>query len=379
MTTEQQTRRVSLKRLSTGIYKDAYSIRAIVNIAAGRKEKRFDFDHPLKDIKRWRNETKTKLERLHPQRRAGAIGRGTFTADLKRYIKTLAIASWKSTQSCLRAWAAEFGTKKRRRVVEQDLKKAIKKWTDAGVPPKTILNRVRAFTAMYHALDGKDAWTPADNLELTKARRRIPDYVAPETIIAIEQTLRAQEEAGALEPEWRARFMVLTACGARPVHLRLAKPEHVDLERRVWNVVGAKGGEAIPFPLNRDQVAAWTRFLEVNVWGEWDQTKYPKIVRAAGWPAAVRPYNAKHAFGQDLADRGIDRETIADLYGHTDTQTTRIYVPRSKLARASQAIDGRLGWGKPAAADVGSENGAPSKEQIAQALEVLRRANAIPS
>lgn len=365
-----------LKKLAPGIYEDQYSIRAIVNIAAGRKEKRFDFGTSLLEIRRWRNETKTKLERMNPQRRAGVIPRGTFSSEMKRHLKTLTISSWKSRRSELRAWEKQFGTVRRRNVTTDHVKRALKAWVDAGVPAKTIQNRVRALTAMYHDLDGRDAWTPADGVAYPKPSRRLPDYVPPQTIVAVEQNLRAKEDAGTLDPKWRARYMVLNACGARPVHVKRATKTDVDLKQRVWNITSAKGGEPIRFPLNDDQVAAWTRFIAVNAWGDWDDKEYATIIRAAGWPAHIRPYNAKHSFGQDLADAGIDRETIADLYGHTDTKTTRIYVPRSKLERAIAAVNGRLGWGsgsERATTNVGSSQDEPTKEQIAQALEVLRK------
>lgn len=48
-------------RVATGIYQDRYSIRAVVNATHGRKEKRFKFGTDLRDIQRWRNETRTKL------------------------------------------------------------------------------------------------------------------------------------------------------------------------------------------------------------------------------------------------------------------------------------------------------------------------------
>jgi integrase len=329
-----------LRKLTTGVYADQYSVRAIVNCAAGRQEKRFDHGTPLAEIKRWRNETKVKLETKHPQKRAGVIGRGTFSADVRRYLKDLTIASWKSRRSELKAWEKRFGTVKRRRVTVDHVKKTVKAWSDAEVPAKTILNRVRALTAMYHALDGESAWTPADGVALPKVRRRVPDYVPPETLIAVAERLKEHAD-----PKWRGRFMVMAACGARPVHLKRALAEHVDIERATWNVIAAKDGAPIRMPLNADMVAAWKVFIEANAWGEFDAGQYARVVRSAGWPMNIDPYNAKHSFGQDLGKLGIGREVIADWYGHTDPSTTRTYVPNSSLAQASAAIDGRLGWG----------------------------------
>lgn len=58
-----------MKTLGKGIYQDRYGIRAIVNSAEGRKEKRFPAGTPLRDIARWRNEMKVKLLALGRQQR----------------------------------------------------------------------------------------------------------------------------------------------------------------------------------------------------------------------------------------------------------------------------------------------------------------------
>lgn len=332
-------------KLSTGIFSDRHGIRAIVAIAAGRKEKRFPSGTSMKEIKRWRNQMKVKLEARHPSKRAGAIGRGTFSADVRRYLKTLAIASWASRRSELRAWEARFGKLLRSKVTPDHVKAAIKAWTDDGVPPKTIVNRCRALSAMYKTLDGPEAWTPLVGVQQPKVRKRKPLRVPVETLRAVEVQLRTGD------PKTHARYMVLTATGARPVHLKRAKPVDVDLERRRWNIQAAKDGEPIELWLNDDMIAAWQAFIAADAWGDFNSTEYAKALRVAGWPQGIPPYNAKHSFGQELAELGISRETIADWYGHTNPETTKIYTGSANLRRVSQAIDGRLGWGTSAKPD----------------------------
>ncbi|OFX06055.1 MAG: hypothetical protein A3E78_13900 [Alphaproteobacteria bacterium RIFCSPHIGHO2_12_FULL_63_12] len=358
-----------MKKLSVGVFRDRYGIRAIVNVAAGRKEKRFDPDTPLQDVKRWRGEAKVKLERLHPQKRAGAIGRGTFSADLRKYLKYLAIASWKSRRSELRAWEKRFGKVKRRRVTQDHVKATIKAWTDATVPPKTILNRVRALTAMYHTLDGRDAWTPVDGVTLPKPVKRRPDYVSVDIIQRVADRLAEHPDS-----KWRGRFMVMAACGARPVHLKRTTATQVNLERRTWNVEAAKDGRPIELPLNSDMLAAWRVFIAADAWGDFDASEYARVVRAAGWPPGIAPYNTKHSFGQDLGKLGIGREVIADWYGHTDASTTRHYVENASLTQASAAIEGRLGWGTPAKkAATTLDVASMSQEELQGLLEQVRK------
>lgn len=360
-------------RGTPGIYKTEYGFRAVVNIAAGRKQKRFPPDTPIKDIKRWRNEMRVKLETLHPQKRAGAIGRGTFTADVRGYLKTLTITSWKSRRSELKAWEKVFGHVRRSRVTDEHVKKAIKGWADAGVPPKTIQNRVRGLTAMYHSLDGPSAWTPADGVPLPKVRKRNPDYVAPDVLKAVAVTLETQEATG-LDPKWRARYMVMAATGQRPVFVKRAEPGDLDLHRGEWRIDAAKDGNPIRLPLNADMRAAWQRFIDTEAWGEYDATEYAAIIRGAGWPETARPYATKHSLSQDLGDAGVDLETIADWHGHTGGfATTRIYTGFvwKKLKAASEAIEGRLGWGVFSPVSVASESEIDRNARIQQLLAEL--------
>jgi len=338
-----------LKKLSTGVYLDKYGIRAIVNIAAGRKEQRFDRDTPLRDIKRWRNEMKVKLETLHPAKRAGAVKRGTFSADVKLYLKRLAIASWASRRSELRAWEKRFGKVHRRRVTSDHVRATIKVWANAKIPPKTVLNRLRALSAMYHALDGPKAWAPSDDVARPALPRTQPRDVPIETLLAVERQLRTGD------PKTHARYMVLIAHGCRPVHLKRATSRDIELDRRVWHVHAAKGGNPIDLPLNDDMLAAWQAFVAADAWGDFKSEEYAKQLRAAGWPTGVRPYNAKHTFGIALGEAGVDMRVIADWFGQRKTDTARIYVPvlASRLKDASERMNGRLGWGQVKAGDGG--------------------------
>nr|KEH84647.1 Integrase/Recombinase [Clostridium novyi A str. 4540] len=60
-----------------------------------------------------------------------------------------------------------------------------------------------------------------------------------------------------------------------------------------------------------------------------------KIIRKYAEKAGVKkskahPHNFRHAFCKGLADRGVNIETIADIAGHSDLNTTRIYTRQTK-------------------------------------------------
>lgn len=326
-----------------GIYQDAHGIRAVVAIAAGRKEKRFPKGTSLKEVKRWRNTMRVKLETLHPTKRAGAVKRGTFSADAARYLKTLTIASWASRRSELRAWEERIGKLPRARVSAEHVKAAIRAWSDAGVPPKTVHNRLKAFSALYRTVDGPKAYVPSEDVQKPALTKTQPRAVSLETLRAVELALRPGD------PKTHARYMVLVATGCRPVHLKRATAKDVDLEQRVWHARAAKGGNPIALPLNDDMLAAWNAFVHAEAWGDFNSQEYAKALRSAGWPEGVRPYTAKHTFGIALGEAGVDMRVIADWFGQTKTDTARIYVPvlQSRLKDASDRMNGRLGWGVP--------------------------------
>lgn len=353
-------------RLAPGIYKSGRRIRVIVSIAAGRKEKSFPLGTSLKEMKRWRNQMQVKLETLHPTKRAGAVIRGTFSADVARYLKTLTISSSASRRSELRAWERRIGTLARARVSPEHVKAAIKAWTDDGTAPKTIRNRLQAFATLYRALDGPKAWVPSEDVQKPALPKTQPRANSLATLLAVERNLRTGD------PKTHGRYMVCVSTGCRPAHLKRTARADVDLEQRIWHVKAAKGGNPIALPLNDDMLAAWQAFIAADAWGEFKSDEYAKQLRAAGWPEDIRPYNAKHTFGIALGEAGVDMRVIADWFGQTKTDTARIYVPvlASRLKDASDRMNGRLGWGTPSPILLARPVGAASRDDT---IALLRK------
>lgn len=346
----------AIKRLSTGIYADQYSIQAIVNGAAGRKTKRFEHGTELAAIKRWRNEEKVRLEAIARKQPKRTATRGTLRADVKLYLKKLPrIVSWKTRRSDIGAWATLYGPRKRHSLTLEDARDAVKRWqTDGRVVGKdedgkpirrpyavwTIKHFVHALRDLFHTLDGADAPTPVDGLKLGKPPKTTPVFVTPKTIQDVAARIRDRRT--------RARFMVLATTGARPAELARAEPADVDLRHQLWSVRTAKGGFGRVIRLNAPEMrAAWSAYKRAKAWGSYDTSRHAKRLRRAGWPAGVRPYALRGTWGMELSRRGADLADVQQLLGHADVRTTRAYyVPPddSRLAAATKSIAGRLTW-----------------------------------
>lgn len=350
----------TLKRISPGIYRDAYGLRAVVDVASGRKEKRFAGGTPLPEIKRWREEAKVKLDAKARRRPSQA---GTLRVDARRYLAQIkGLASWKSRRSEIEAWIAAYGDRRRGTLTEGDVRAAVAKWRSEGravgtgddvtrkpYSVRTCEHRVATLRHLFHVLDG-DVETPCDRITFDLPPTR-PVRVAPTVLVSVLVQLLEQPDQTTA-----ARHAVLSSTGARPAELMRAIPEDVDLGERLWIVRTAKGGERRVILLNDDMVAAWTFFARVNAWGPYDTSTHAKRLYEAGWPRGVRPYNTRASFGIELSRRGTDLADIQQLLGHRQQTTTRqYYVPPedSRLAAATRSIGGRLGLEKILAVDLG--------------------------
>jgi integrase len=334
-------------RLARGIYEDGSGRAAIYRDAAGRqRELRFPPFTPLKEI---RDEVHKKKA---PHRGSGraVTNRGTLDAAIDTWA-TLEqhLASWKERRAELRAWSKFYGPSRLQSLDANDVRRAMSLWIRSGVAPKTIRNRLWTLKHLYHVLHGPRVETPVDDVEPPQKVRHIINPTPAATILKVYKNLLAAEQNGTLrDAKTRARFMVRAASGRRPVEIMRAKPDDVDLERRIWRVRDAKNGWSEGVYLNDDLLAAWRVFVEANAWGEFNTGSQAKVLRTAGWPKDVRPYNLRHSLGIALSEAGIDFVDVAGHLGHKDVRTTRTsYVPilNSRMERASRAIDGRLsGW-----------------------------------
>lgn len=352
MATKRDTRR----RVAPGIYEDGDNYHATIHVrGAGFREKRFPINTPLPDVESWRNSKR--IELLEIARRGSAPG--TFRRDAQRYIRdfTPHLASAKSREIEVQTWIREFGEKRRGQITTADVARVRSKWLTegrrdkqpGGLSTKTINNRVNTLRHLYHCLDGKKAWTPCDDLAPLEVHKTPIQFVADATIAAVDLKLQQLErEKRILSTRPRARFRVLVSTGRRPSELMRAQPTDVDLPRRIWLPRDGKGGFSPGIYLNDDMLAAWHFFITANAWGKFATDKQADYLRMAGWPADVRPYNARHTVGITLSERGVDLDDVGSMMGHKRRETTRRhYVPvlNSRMQKASELLNGRFaGW-----------------------------------
>jgi len=331
------------------VYADSggYEVRVVVGGSAYTA--RMPKDSTLDELKKKRAELETQGRTETPR-----AERGTLAADAPRYVKLIKhLESWKDREAHLAAWIVLYGPTMRHRITRADVLAARVIWIGLKKPlaPKTINHRVDTLRMLYRTLDGKRAPTPCDDVEPLHVPKTPIQRISNALLLTVDQNLQAMEAKRTGRPmsaKTRARSRAFVSKGKRPSEIMRTLRGDVNLEARVWVPRDAKGGFCPGVYLNDDQRAAWQLFIQANAWGKYSTGAFARTLRSAGWPAGVRPYQARHTTWITASELGIDLEDISVGAGHKDTRMTRkVYVPvlNSRLQRLGEALEGRFqGW-----------------------------------
>jgi integrase len=337
--------------IARGIYRDGTEGPYEVRVTVGGQPylDRMPPDSTDEELK----QTRARLE-LEGRTETPRATRGSLAADAPRYLRLIKhLESWKDREAHLTAWIARYGSTPRHRLTAADVLAARVGWLTQKKPmaPKTINHRVDTLRHLYRTLDGKRKPTPCDDVTPLHVPKTPIRRISNELLLRVDQNLQRMEVKRIGRPmsaKTRARFRVFVSTGKRPCEIMRARPGDVDLEARVWVPRDAKGGFCPGVYLNADQRAAWQLFVAADAWGPYSTGAFARTLRSAGWPAGVRPYQARHTTWITASERGIDLEDIAVGAGHRDPRTTRrAYVPvlNSRLQRLGEVLDGRFqGW-----------------------------------
>lgn len=337
-------RRVTVER---GVYRDSGGFEVRATVGGVLYSTRLPLDSTLKELRAARAALVAEGHTATPR-----AARGTLAADAEIYLSLIQhLASARDRRGHLEKWIALLGHVPRHRITAADVLRARATWLALPTPPapKTINHRVGTLRNLYRRLDGARARTPCDEIDPLPVPRTPIQRVTDALILAVDAKLQEHERDPRRNfdgAKTRARFRVFVSTGKRPIEIMRARPEDVDLAARVWVPRDAKGGHTPGVYLNDDMLAAWALFIAAHAWGPYNHGNFGRVIRAAGWPKGVRPYQARHSTWIAASERGIDLADISTGAGHRDIRTTRrAYVPvlNSRLQRMSEQMDGRFG------------------------------------
>lgn len=150
-------------------------------------------------------------------------------------------------------------------------------------------------------------------------------------------------------------LMTIYSAGLRRSELIMLKVEHIDSQRMLIKVCGAKGKKD-RFTLLSERLLTELRTYyqqyQPRIWlfegqdgGQYSATSIEKIFRAAVRRAQIRkyvtPHSLRHSFATHLLEQGINLRYIQELLGHASTKSTEIYtrVASNALMKIQNPLD----------------------------------------
>lgn len=346
-------RKQKIVTLAPGVYRDGDSLLLRATVRGETAQRRVPLDTTLEEAKKLRARL-----RAHALTVADAApARHTLAADIPRYLKLHAHqVSHADKRTMLAHWAELYGARPRHKITALDVLAARVLWLKGSkdvkpASPKTVNHRVSVLQHLYRVLDGQKAGTPCDEIAPLHVPKTPIRRVSDDQILAVDANLqrKAKHATGNRTFEGLktlARFRVLVSTGRRPSEVARAQPGDVDFTNRVWVVRDGKGGWSPGLYLNDDMLAAWTLFAQQDAWGPFSVSSYAKVLRRAGWPPGIRPYQARHTTWITAVERGADMADVQVGAGHKSLKTTRDHytgIRNSRMQRLSEQLEGRFG------------------------------------
>lgn len=325
----QTRRRV---RVAPGIYKDRWGLSATVKVNGIQREIRFDPGTSLKTIRAKRDEMRASLRTL-PR-----AARETLASDAERYLEQVTgnLIGSAERRRDVEAWLPQFGHLTTLTLVEHlgALNAKLHDWRRTRAA-STCNHRRHALMHMVRTLYGRRAATDLADLVRFPLPLPRPRWVDRPHIDAVLEHLPAGTKTSA-----RLRLMHWT--GMRPSQMgRLTQADfHLADPVPYVNVPRGKGGRLAAIPLVEDALTAVHDFISADAFGPWSTQSANKAIQAAAQKAHRPPftvYQIRHSFATWLRHAGADLADIQDLYGHTNSATTRIYAAPT-LAKQREAI-----------------------------------------
>jgi len=234
---------------------------------------------------------------------------------------------------------------------------------DAGTAQGSVTRRVSTARSFYRwlRLTEEMAEDPLANVRGPKQARRLPRALAVDGISDLIAAADSDEPTGLRD---RALLEVLYACGLRVSEIATMDVAAADLDQRTIVVTG-KGNKQRLVVMGEPARAALDRYLRQGrgrlmrkrrgaataalflnrSGGRLSQRAIQLIVRkyalAAGIDERVHPHLLRHTFATHLLDGGAELRVVQELLGHSNPNTTQIYLHVTE-ERQRKVVEGSL-------------------------------------
>ena len=230
--------------------------------------------------------------------------------------------------------------------------------------PGTINRKIGALLTFFDwcVAMGSAVSNPAKNIKRLERVQNAPKWLTRQQTYALlratSEAVQVAEAAGTplqklLTQRNAAMVALMLHAGLRVSEVCNLARGDIQLNERSGKVIvrRGKGGKYREVPLNRDARLTIGRWLQAypksgRVFSRNGKPLHQRTVQmhvaylgeAAGLPEKLTPHQLRHTFGKNLTDAGVSLDRVAQLMGHSDVNTTRIYTVPSE-ADLQQAVE----------------------------------------
>lgn len=227
----------------------------------------------------------------------------------------------------------------------QDLREFIHTLFDMGVSPSSINRKISAVRSYYSFLCSVNRIdnNPADELELLKVGRKLPQTLTIEEVNSIIESANEKTPAGLRD---RLCFELLYGAGLRISELLGLKMGDILMEEELLCITG-KGNKQRFVPFGKKALFALNKYLRdgkpflikqrktpyliLNTRGnKMSRMGFLKVLKKylikSGVRKKVTPHTFRHSYATHLLQAGADLRAVQELLGHSDISTTQIYT-----------------------------------------------------
>ncbi|HZK06652.1 MAG TPA: site-specific integrase [Bacteroidales bacterium] len=185
------------------------------------------------------------------------------------------------------------------------------------------------------------------DIERPRQEKRLPSVLSKTEVIKIIAVLENLKH--------RAIISTIYSAGLRRSEVVRLKPEHIDSDRMLIKICGAKGKKDRYTLLSQKLLVLLREYFREYKPGEWlfeGQTggmysveSIASIlfwaVQKSGIKKHVTPHKLRHSFATHLLEQGVDLRYIQELLGHASSKTTEIYtyVSKKELGKIVNPLD----------------------------------------
>ncbi len=228
---------------------------------------------------------------------------------------------------------------------QKDIEAFLSFRSKSGVKLRTVARNKVSVTNLYKFFLMEDYINknPADNLEVIKLKRTLPEYLSIEDVDKLLAVPDLSTPKGIRD---KLIFELMYSCGLRVSEVCALTLYDVFIEAEYLRLLG-KGGKERIVPIGKNALMLLEMYMEksrpimlknkktdelfLNCRGErisrvgvWKIVK--EVLKLSGIKKNVFPHTLRHSFATHLIQRGADLRSVQRMLGHSDITTTEIYT-----------------------------------------------------